>query len=79
MDTKRIQKICDEYLENYKSESYHEDNDWHYWIFEATLGAVFGNEVWEKLRKIDKEKTIRRRKKEIEKLQAELESEESNE
>ena len=74
MDTGAIQKICDDYLEYVKSDDYFEDNEWRYYIYEAVLKAVYGADIFDKMRNIHKAKSIEKKKKEIAKLQAEIES-----
>ncbi len=73
MDTERIQKICDDYLAYYRSLEYHEDNDWQYYIYETVLKAVYGNDIFDKLRAVDKQKAIAHKHKVIKKLLSELE------
>ena len=75
MDTQKIQKICDEYLAYRESDDYFEDNNWEYYIYETVMQAVFGEGIWERFKEIGRQKSIKRKKKEIEKLQDEIDKE----
>lgn len=47
IDLEAIRAICKLYVEFIDSEDYHEDNDYAHYIFETTLEAVYGKEVWD--------------------------------
>ena len=74
MDVDAIRKICFDYMEYLKSDEYFEDNDWQHYIYETVMQAVFGEDIWERIRNIHKTKTIEKKKKEITKLQSEIDS-----
>ena len=74
MNADAIQKICDDYLDYVKSDDYFEDNEWQYYIYETVMRAVHGPDIFERIKNIHKEKAIKKKKKEIAKLQAEIET-----
>ncbi len=46
VDTKSLRDICQQYIDYIDSEEYHEDNDYDHYIFQATMEAVYGNNIW---------------------------------
>ena len=47
-DFEKLTKLCQRYIGYIDSdEEYQEDNDYEHYIFEASLEAIFGENVWE--------------------------------
>lgn len=53
IDLKAVEKICQDYVDYCVSDEYHEDNDYKQYIFETAVEAVFGQEIWDFLNKIN--------------------------
>lgn len=48
IDLEALRKICKEYIDFIDNdEEYHEDNDYEYYLYEVSLEAVFGENIWE--------------------------------
>lgn len=45
-DLTALQKLCAEYMEFLISDEYHEDNDYHQFIYEAAIEALYGKDIW---------------------------------
>lgn len=73
MDTEAIQKICDKYMAYLESDDYSEDNHWDSHVFETTMRAVFGADIWERIRGIHRERRIRELLKESDRIRVEIE------
>lgn len=67
-----LKKICNDYLAHIESDEYHEDNDWAHYIYEAALKAVLGDDIFDRIRDIHKQKSIKKKKAEITRLQSEI-------
>jgi len=51
IDMISLRKTMQEYMEYVASDKYHEDNDWKQFIFEATLIAFYGKDVFKYINK----------------------------
>ncbi len=67
-----LKKICNDYLEYIKSDDYHDDNDWAHYIYEEALKAILGDNIFDRIKEIHKQKSIRKKRAEIAKLQSEI-------
>jgi hypothetical protein len=67
-----LKKICNEYLEYLESDDYFDDNDWAHYIYEAALRAVLGEDIFDRMRDIQRQRSIRTKEKAIAKLQSEI-------
>jgi hypothetical protein len=46
IDVEKIITICQDYIDFVDSDDFHEDNDYHHYISETAIKAVFGPDVW---------------------------------
>jgi len=51
IDLESIKKICNDYINFIGSKEYCDDNDYHQWVFETVIEAVYGKEIWNKIHK----------------------------
>lgn len=39
-------ELCTKYVDFVASDDFHDDNDWEYYIYEATMEALYGKAFW---------------------------------
>lgn len=49
----KLIELCQDYIDFCYSEDYHEDNDFKEYIFEKSLQVVYGDNVFDKLNKVN--------------------------
>jgi hypothetical protein len=53
IDLSSLKKVVNEYMECVVSDKHHEDNDWEQFIYEETLKAFYGKDVFKFINKIN--------------------------
>ena len=47
IDIMKLIVICQKYIDFVDSDDYCEDNDYEYYIFQAALETIYGNDCWD--------------------------------